>query len=477
MNNIKKNFTFNIILTVTQVVVPMVMYAYVSRMILPFGVGEVSFAENLCRYIMLFAALGIPIYGVREIAKNKNKEDVFNELVSIHLFSSIFFLLIFIAIIFFVPEIYQSKKLFFIGISLIISNVFAIEWFYQGSENFKFITIRTLFIRFFSLILVFLLIKKPEDYVLFFSILCLSSFLNGFINFLYSRKFVRFKLVFDLKRLKKHLKPLLLIFASTASISVYVLLDSVFLGFLSSKEALGYYSLGLRVSKAPIVLVTALGTVLIPKLSQAYSSGNIEYFNKLIQKSFDFVGIISFPLIVFMIAMSNELILVFAGEYFLPAKTSFIILSVVIYLIGVSNIFGIQMLTTASKDSLMTKSVFLGLVCSVVLNFTLIPYFNEVGAAVANIASELCVTLVMFYFVKSNFSIKFNYRITLLSLLFSLPIFGIVFFIDNFTKSIVLKMAFAIALSGIYEFIVQFYIIKEENFLNIINKLKGYARL
>ncbi|WP_185151771.1 flippase [Chryseobacterium sp. SN22] len=480
MSSIKKNFSYNVILTVTQVIVPMIMYAYVSRVIMPYGVGTVSFVENICRYIMLIAALGIPIYGIREIArkKNENQDGVFSELISIHLYSSLLLVVIYTALIYLVPQFSANKNMFLIGISLVVCNVLAIEWFYQGNENFRYITVRTVIVRSLSLLLVFIFIKKPQDYYLFFVILCGSSVINGVINFLYSRKYVKFTLVWKWERLRKHIKPLLLIFASTAAISIYVLLDSVFLGFISSKDAVGYYSLGLRVSKAPVILVTALGSVLIPKLSQAHASGDDAYFNRLIQKSFDFVGIVAFPVIVSMIALSNEIIIIFAGEKFLPAKTSFCILCIVIYLIGISNILGMQMLTTTGRDSLMTKSVFFGLVCSIVLNIILIPHFNEVGAAIANLSSELCVTFIMFYFVRKNFHLNINYRVTLLSLFCSLPILGIIYFTSNLTDSLIKKLVFAGISIGVYQFFVQYYIIKEENFITFTSKIiKRYAKI
>lgn len=480
MGSIKKNFSYNVILTVTQVIVPMIMYAYVSRVIMPYGVGVVSFVENICRYIMLIAALGIPVYGIRETAKKKNQDQdgIFSELVSIHIYSSLILVAIYIALIYLVPQFSANKNMFLTGISLVICNILALEWFYQGNENFRYITMRTVFIRLLSLLSVFIFVKHPQDYYLFFVILCVSSVINGGINFMYSRKFVKFTLVRDWERLRKHVRPLLLIFASTAAISIYVLLDSVFLGFISSKDAVGYYSLGLRVSKAPIILVTALGSVLIPKLSQAHTSGDDAYFNRLIQKSFDFVGIVAFPIMISMMALSHEIIIVFAGERFLPAQTSFCILCLVIYLIGISNILGMQMLTTTGRDILMTKSVFFGLVCSIALNIILIPYLNEVGAAIANLSSELCVTAVMFYFVHRNFQLNINYRITFLSLICSLPIWGIIYLTNGLADTLIEKLALGGISIAVYQFIVQYYIIKEENFITFTSKIiKKYAKI
>lgn len=480
MGSIKKNFSYNVILTITQVIVPMIMYAYVSRVIMPYGVGVVSFVENICRYIMLIAALGIPIYGIREIAKKKNENQnaIFSELVSIHIYSSLLLVLVYIVMIYLIPQLSVNKNMFLTGISLVICNVLALEWFYQGNENFKYITVRTVIVRLFSLLLVFIFVKSLQDYYLFFVILCGSSVVNGIVNFMYSRKYVKFTLIWQWNRLNKHIRPLLLIFASTAAISVYVLLDSVILGFISSKDAVGYYSLGLRVSKAPIILVTALGAVLIPKLSQAHTSGDDIYFNRLIQKSFDFVGIVAFPIIISMIALSNEIIIIFAGEKFLPAQTSFCILCIAIYIIGVSNILGMQMLTTTGRDILMTKSVFFGLICSIVLNIILIPHLNEIGAAIANLVSELCVTSVMFYFVYRSFQLNINYRITLLSLLCSLPILGIIYFTNSMTDSLIAKLAFAGISIAVYQFFIQYYIIKEENFITFTSKIiKRYAKI
>jgi O-antigen/teichoic acid export membrane protein len=129
----------------------LITFPYVARVILPSGIGEVTFVESICRYVILFSALGIPIYGVREIAKVKNEKNklnkLFTELIIIHFVITIFISSLFVISVYLVPLLYNNLEFYLLGIFLILSNVFVIEWYFQGIGQFKFITIRNLIIK------------------------------------------------------------------------------------------------------------------------------------------------------------------------------------------------------------------------------------------------------------------------------------------------------------------------------------------
>lgn len=87
-----KNSIFNIIYTVSNILFPFVTSIYVSRILLPAGVGKVAGAQNLVSYFVTLAALGLPSYGVREFAKvrenSERKDTLFTELFIINLIST-----------------------------------------------------------------------------------------------------------------------------------------------------------------------------------------------------------------------------------------------------------------------------------------------------------------------------------------------------------------------------------------------------
>lgn len=54
---------------------PLITTSYVSHVLLPAGVGRVSYANTIAAYFVLIASLGLPSYGVKAIAQsNVDKE-------------------------------------------------------------------------------------------------------------------------------------------------------------------------------------------------------------------------------------------------------------------------------------------------------------------------------------------------------------------------------------------------------------------
>lgn len=90
--SLAKNSIYNIIYTVANILFPFVTSIYVSRILLPAGVGKVASAQNIASYFITIAALGLPSYGVREFAKIREKKDkrnkLFTELLLLNIIST-----------------------------------------------------------------------------------------------------------------------------------------------------------------------------------------------------------------------------------------------------------------------------------------------------------------------------------------------------------------------------------------------------
>jgi O-antigen/teichoic acid export membrane protein len=475
MSSIKKNFFYNIVLSVTQVLFPLITFSYVARVIEPVGIGTVSFVESICRYAMLIAALGIPVYGVREVAKLKgNKVELSklcSELLIIHFVATFIVSVIYIITVLITEKLNSNLEFYLLGLLMVFSNIFIMEWYFQGVGDFKFITVRTLIVRIITTISVFFLVTNKNESFNFFLLTVLTNIINGIINFSYAQKSLNLSYSIIFSRLRKHFKPLFFIFSTTISISIYVLLDTIMLGFLANDKAVGYYSMALKISKVPMIFVGALGLVLIPQLSLSFHQNDIERFKLLISKSINFVITFSFPVIFFILGISDELIRAFAGEQFLGAAITLKILSILVLLIGLSNIFGLQILTPMSKDKYLTFSVILGTGVSLCLNYILIPFYQEIGAAITNIITEVVVTGATLYFASKFISIEFDYFFILKSLFYSIPIYFFPILWSYLISNYLLILIITSVISGIYFIIVQLYIIKNQIIVELKNKL------
>ncbi len=478
MISIKQNFIYNALLSLSQVVFPLITFPYVARVILPSGIGQVTFVESICRYVILFSALGIPIYGVREIAKVKNDRNklnkLFTELIIIHFVITILILSLFVVSIFFIPLLYNSIEFYILGLFLILSNVFIIEWYFQGIGQFKFITFRNLIVKTILTLFVFLFVKEKDDVFSYFSIIVATSILNAIVNFSYALRTVELNFPINLKDFKKHLKPLLYIFTSIAFISIYTLMDTIMLGFMTDDRTLGMYSTGLKISRIPMMFIGALGVVLIPKLSEDYHNNRLDDFKLLIDKSIKFVITLSIPTIFILLSFSDPIIVFFAGSDFLQASSVIKIQSLLSFLVGISNIFGLQILTPMGKDRYLTLSVLIGMVISLGLNFILIPLYKENGAAFSNIVAETSVTLATIFFAKKFIRLSMDWIFILKTILSAIPLFFIQIFVSQYVVMDLPLIIITIVLFSMYYLLIQLFVIKNELIVDLKDKLVNY---
>jgi O-antigen/teichoic acid export membrane protein len=475
LSSIKQNFIFNALLSLSQVVFPIITFPYVARIILPTGIGEVTIVESVCRYIMLFSALGIPIYGVREIAKVKNEKDklnkLFSELIIIHFVITIFILLLFILFIYLIPIFHNKIEFYLLGFFMILSNVFVIEWYFQGIGQFKFITIRNLLVKSILTVVVFIVIKEKNDVYAYFSIIVVTSVINAAINFIYALRTIDLDFTININSMRRHLRPLFYIFSSIAFISIYTLLDTIMLGFMTSEKAVGLYTTGLKVSKIPIMFIAALGVVLIPKLSEYYHEGRLDLFVSLINKSIKFVITFSIPTVFLIISLSDQIIYIFAGTNFMESSSVLRTLSLLSMLIGLSNIFGLQILTPMGKDKYLTFSVLIGMVISLCLNLIFIPIYKEQGAALSNIIAEVAVTIATIFFANKFIKLIIDWKFIFKVALSSIPLFFVRFFVSKFILNDMMLIVITLFLSVLYFVFIQLFFVKNEIFFELKNKI------
>lgn len=479
MTSIKKNFIYNILLALSQVFFPLVTFPYVTRILGPESLGVVSFVDSYAGYFILIIALGIPVYGVREIAKAKSLTEqsrIFSEIFSLHVVFTIIGLGIYFFSILFYSQFSSMYYLFIWGGVMIFSCVFIGEWYFQGIGEFKFITLRTMLIRLFSLVFLFLFVKTPSDVLNYFLIIVFAVIINAIVNFYYIRKKINIRFSFNKKILKHHFRPMFYIFFSRAAVTLFLFLDTIILGFLSSETAVGIFSTALKVTKIPILIVSSLGVVLIPKLTESFHEGDQQNVKELLHKSVNFVISVSIPILLFFITMSSQIIFLFAGHEYEDAGILIQILSPIILIIGLSNIFSMQILTPMGKDKEVMISVLMAIIVCLIFDFTLIPFFAEKGAAITNFFVELTIAITTFFFASKFIDKIIDWKFLLKNIIFALPILlimeGIKLYIDN----VLLMLVFSGIIFLVYFFILNIFIMKNTLYMEFFSKIKSVLK-
>lgn len=463
MSNLKKNFIYNSILTLSGYIFPLLTFPYISRVLGANNVGIVNLVLSIVDYYILFSTLGLSIVGLREIARCKDKNQinlVFSQLVSLHLILSAIVFIIYCISIICIPSFKIYSPLYWIGGLKIIFNVFLIEWFFQGLQNFKYITYRSLFIKTLYVIAVFIFVRTRNDYIIYFTITIIQVILNSLINWRYSRSLVKYK--FSINGLKPYLKPLISWGINIILLSFYTTFNVMYLGFVAGTLVVGYYTTATKIYTIILSLLQAYNGVFIPYLSSLQSRGNIDEFKKTINKSFTIVSSLSIPLVVLCYCLAPEIIDVIAGKEFLPAIHSFRIIVFQILIIGISQITNSQILLSLKKDKEILISTLIGSVICITIIVFFAEEYKDIAASYAVTISHIIEFFFLLYYAKRSLDFKFPINDFIICTILTIPMIFICKYTKENIETSIMICIIATFLSLIYYLPAIYYIKKKE---------------
>lgn len=404
--SLKKNFIMNMLLTASSMIFPLITYPYVSRVLLPEGMGRVAFVISVVSYFSMLASLGIPTYGIRACARVRDDRDeltrTVHEIFLINLCTTLLVYLFFLLAVFIVPQLKTEKILFIICGSTLFFNLIGMEWMYKALEQYQYITVRSIAFKALSVILMLAMIHSESDYIQYGILTILSSVGSNIFNFIHAKKYISFqrKKSYNFRR---HLTPIFIFFAFSVATTIYTNLDTAMLGFFKGNTEVGYYTAAVKIKEILVAFVTALGAVLLPRISYYVNEGRIDEFRDLVKKAMVFILFSAAPICIFFIFMADDSILFLAGEAFRGAIQPMRIIMPTLICIGITNIIGIQILIPIGKEKLVVYSTCAGAVTDLILNCILIPRFAASGAALGTLAAEIVVLMVQIYFIRGKY--------------------------------------------------------------------------
>lgn len=403
MSSVSKNYLLNIVMTITGILFPMVTFPYISRVLMPEYVGKVTFSQSFIFYFVTLALLGIPIYGTRELSKNKGEHErdefkkIFTELLVIGVIGSIFSFIAFNVVLEFSERLQGNKDIFRYMSLQVLFSFLTLDYVFIVLEQHKRRTIRSLFMRFLSVVLLFTLVKKPEDYGVYVLIIVVPELIMRAFDLYTLRSYL---VLGEKLKLTRHMKSLLILFISAISVSLYVSLDSTMLGFMKGEAEVGLYTSGSKMSRILIPIIVSLSTVIGPKLIYSIKNGEKEKIFKNIDLFLDFNFILGVQFIFILFLISKETVLLFSGEKFLGATGAMQIILPVIFFIPVGSFMSGKILISHGLEKLSMNFNFISMVSNATLNFLLIPKFGILGAAFATMSTEGIACVLKSTYVK-----------------------------------------------------------------------------
>lgn len=467
------NYIYNLIYQILTLILPLITTPYLSRVLGATPIGIYSYTYSIVSYFLLFGALGVYLYGQREIAyvnedKQKRKK-VFWEIVTCR------FVTMFIAIIIyymFFMRTGEYRIYYRIWFMELLATAFDISWFFQGLEEFKKTVIRNIVVRIVSVTLIFVLVKTPEDLIKYITIYAIADLVGNLSLWLYLPKYFKGIKIEKIKTFS-HLPEMILLFIPQIANQVYNLLDKTMIGrIITDKSEVGFYEQGQKIIRVLLTLVTSLGIVMIPRMASTFASGDKEKIVDYMKKSFKFVFFLAFPIVFGLISVSSSFVPIFFGEGYDKVVVLLNVISPTIILTGMANVIGTQYLLPTKRQKEYTATITIGLAVNFVLNYILINLYSSVGASIATVVSELIVVIAQMYVIRKDINPK---EVINLSYTYFLS-GGVMLAITLFLKILLgvgIKIIVIQVIVGVLVYVFMLWILKDEYLKIFIDKVKA----
>lgn len=414
--SIKLNMALNMFLTISSILFPLVTMPYVTRVLRPDGIGKVYFATSVIALFTMFADLGIPVYGIRACARVRDDRAALSrtahEILIINLITCAAAYASFAAALILVPVLRQNRTILIIMSSGMLLNALGAEWLYKALEKYRYITIRTIFFKAAALAGIFMLVRQKDDYVIYGALSIFAAAASNLLNLIRLRKYIDLRIpraglhaANDISRgydIKRHIRPMLVIFMMLVATAVYTNIDMLFLEVLKGDTEAGLYGVSVKLKLGMVNLVTAASAVLLPRMSYYLDRGRVKDAGDLIEKTLAVVCLTAFPAVCCLIMLAPECISLLAGREFAGAVLPMRIIMPAVICIAISNIAGMQKLIPMGNESCVTKAAWSGAAADVALNLLLVPSFASAGAAAATLITEFIVMVYLLISVKKT---------------------------------------------------------------------------
>ena len=472
MKSIKKNYIFNVSYQVLLLIIPLILTPYVSRVLGPEGVGRYSYADSIVAYFVLFATMGISIYGQREIsyvqADREKRTQVFWETKILSVITSLCSLIVYIPFIVF----NDNWPLYLVLAFNILSVTFDVTWFFQGMEEFGKIVFRNLIIKIINVACIFLLVKTKDDVAVYGFCIAFFVFLGNISLWLSLPKYIGRP---DFLKIKpfRNIKVVLSLFVPTIAIQIYTVMDKTMIGlFTTNSLENGYYEQAIKISKMVLTLVTSLGTVMIPRIGFHFERKEYDMVEHYMYRGYRFVWFLGIPLTFGLIGIASNFVPWFFGPGYEKVVFLLSVLAFLIIAIGISNVTGMQYLVPTKRQKMLTISVVIGACVNFAMNLVLIPMFQASGAAIASVVAEFTITIVQLYYIRKELSVKriikngFRYFIAGMGML-------AVLLMEGYFLSSSIGHTFFMILTGGAVYVVVLLVLRDEFLLKNLKRVTG----
>ncbi len=404
-----QNTVFVLINKVSNLLFPLVSFLLVTRRMGAENYGLVCFCDSVISYFILISSLGIENYAIRECVCLRDHQtqlnDMVNRLFTFNIYST-GVALVGLALFIRFAELSVEQKIILGVLALkIVFGVFRLEWIFKTFENYLFVTVTKIVSELVTLILVVLLVKTPEDYLSYAFILTASTVLNGLAGLSYSSKYVRLQLVRKFWSWEIA-KPVLILFANLAMVTIYLNSDITMLGLMQSNIQVGQYRAAGTVYSTVKEFINAICMVAMPRIAHYLKNGETHSFQKLSCNMFRNILLLVLPTLTGLFWVGESALALLLGEEYRSGAAALKIMCFALFFATVNNILVNIVLLNYRRELVILKASLISAIVNIGLNLFLIPWLGIAGAAFTTLIAEITVFVISYVSCSDVFSLK-----------------------------------------------------------------------
>ena len=352
--SITKNYIYNLTYQILILVLPFITTPYIARVLGATKIGIYSYTYSIVSYFILFGALGVAMYGQREIAyagdDSKKKKKIFFEIATFRFIAVLISLIIYA--IFFMRNGEYSIYYRIWALELVATSL-EIGWFFQGMEEFKKTVLRNVLVRITSVALIFILVKNENDLIKYITIYSVADLLGSLSLWAYLPKYFKGIKVTNIN-IKRHFLPIILLFIPQIASQIYNMLDKTMIGrMIADKSEVGYYEEAIKVTRVLVTVVSSLGIVMVPRMASVFASGEKEKVKDYLKKSFQFTFLLGIPMTLGILSVSEAFVPMFFGAGFEKTVVLMNVLCPIVILYGLTSVIGYQYLLPTKRQNIL----------------------------------------------------------------------------------------------------------------------------
>ena len=401
-NSIKANAALNAIKTLVNILFPLITFKYASEVLMADNLGKVNFSNSIISYFVLFADFGILTYAAREGAKYRDSridfESFSSEIMTINLISVMLSYAMLVILILTWGKLDSYKWILIVQSFIIVFTALGATWINTAYEDFKSLLYRSLFVQVVSLILLFVLVRKQDDYLEYALISVIAQSGGYLLNFFYLKKYRKFGFSFSASILR-HLKPLLIIFCTSVAVTVYVNSDITMIGLFGTDKDVALYTVAVKIYTVIKAIFSAILLVEIPRLTSLYYNNDLHSFQKLALDTLKYLTVLIIPVIILSYLLSQDLILFISTGEYLDADLTFKVLCIAIAASLLATLLTNVLILPQGLEIGSLYATLVSAVLNVILNLFFIPTLGILGAAYTTVIAEICVCIILYLFI------------------------------------------------------------------------------